>query len=129
MSGCLLDTGIALRAVSEPETLSRAVRSAILKGPAYLSVVSFWEVAIKFTKGTLVVRDPHLWYHAALDALALRPLPCRPEHIAELLSLPRVHQDPFDRALIAQAMAEGLALLTTDSIIPRYATSAFRVIA
>jgi PIN domain nuclease of toxin-antitoxin system len=46
-----------------------------------------------------------------------------------LLSLPSVHRDPFDRALIAQAMVEGLALLTTDSIIPRYATFAFRVIA
>jgi PIN domain nuclease of toxin-antitoxin system len=129
LNGYLLDTGIALRAVSEPDTVSRAVRNAILKGPAYLSVISFWEVAVKSMKGTLVVRDPHLWFDATLNALALRPLLYRPEHIAELLSLPPIHQDPFDRALVAQAMTENLALLTTDSIIPNYATSTFRVIA
>ena len=47
----------------------------------------------------------------------------RPEHIAELLDLPLIHRDPFDRILIAQARREGLTLATSDSRIREYAVS------
>ena len=125
MKGYLLDTGVALIAVSTPERLSVRAKRAIEQGPAFLSVVAFWEVMIKSMKGTLDVGDPRQWYGQTLEALALRPLLYRPEHVAEIFTLPAHHQDPFDRALIAQATVEDLALVTTDATIPRYASLPF----
>jgi len=128
LSGYLLDTGVALVAVHAPERLSRPARAAIEEGPAFLSVIAYWEVMVKAMKGTLDVGDPVEWWRETLDALGLRPLLYRPGHIAAIYHLPPVHQDPFDRALIAQAMVEGLALVTTDGEIARYACEGLRVI-
>jgi len=83
---------------------------------------------IKAMKGMLDVGDPRQWWTETLEALALFPLPYEPEHIAALYGLPPIHRDPFDRALIAQATVEDLVLLTTDAVIPRYASQRFRVI-
>ena len=127
MSRYLLDTGVALMATSEPERLSAEAKAAILAGPAYLSVVSYWEVMIKSMKGLLDVGDPRLWFDETIETLSLQPLLHRPEHVAALFPLRPLHFDPFDRALIAQAIAEDLTLVTTDSIIPGYAP-ALRVI-
>jgi PIN domain nuclease of toxin-antitoxin system len=82
---------------------------------------------IKSMKGTLEVGDPRHWFRQTLAALELQILLYRPEHIAALFVLPPVHNDPFDRALIAQATAEDLTLLTTDATIPKYASADFRV--
>lgn len=128
MKGYLLDTGVALLAVSAPQALPARVRKAIEQGPAFLSVVAYWEVTIKSMRGTLDVGDPRIWFGQTLDALGLCALLYRPEHVAAICPLPPIHQDPFDRALIAQATAEDLTLLTTDAIIGRYASKDFRVI-
>jgi len=119
VSGYLLDTNAALLALADPNRLSRATRRAVLSGPAVLSVVSYWEVVLKTMKGNLDAGDPRGWWHDALDQLAASSLPLRPEHVAGACALPPVHKDPFDRILIAQAMAEELELVTTDGKIPR----------
>lgn len=54
--------------------------------------------------------------------------PLRPQHVAEVCSLAPIHKDPFDRMLVAQAIAENLELVTTDTEIPRYASARLRVI-
>lgn len=128
MNGYLLDTGVALIAAGMPEKLPAQVRKAIERGPAFLSVIAYWEVMIKSMKGTLDVGDPRQWFNLTIEELALRPLLLRPEHIAALYPLAPLHQDPFDRALIAQATAENLTLLTTDATIPAYASARLRVI-
>lgn len=128
MKGYLLDTSVALIAVSTPEVLSAGVRKAIEQGPGFLSVVAYWEVMIKSMRGTLDVGDPREWFGQTLDALGLRSLLYRPEHITALFSLPPIHQDPFDRAMITQATVEDLTLLTTDATVPKYASAGFRVI-
>jgi PIN domain nuclease of toxin-antitoxin system len=128
LKGYLLDTSVALIALSTPEALSSRVRRAIEQGPGFLSVVAYWEVMIKSMRGTLDVGDPRDWFGHALDALGLRTLLYRPEHVAALFSLPPVHQDPFDRALIAQATVEDLTLLTTDATVSKYGSAAFRAI-
>ncbi len=124
-----MDTNIALLAVGTPERLSAAARSTVEKGPCFISVVSYWEVILKAMKGSLDVGDPRQWWSETLDGLELRVLPLRPEHIAAIYHLPAIHQDPFDRALIAQAIVEGLTLLTTDGTIPRYESDRFRTLA
>lgn len=114
--------------MAAPERLSQALRQAIDSGPNALSVVSYWEVILKSMKGNLEVGDPRTWWRDALEQLAATPLSLRPDHVAEICNLPPLHQDPFDRALIAQAIAEDLTLLTTDGWIPRYAGARLRVI-
>ena len=115
-------------AVGSPETLSRPILKALHRGPGFLSVIAYWEVMIKVMKGTLEVGDPRQWWIETLTELALQPLAYRTEHIAAIYDLPPVHQDPFDRALIAQATVEDLALVTTDAVIPRYGSRRLRVV-
>jgi PIN domain nuclease of toxin-antitoxin system len=126
--GHLLDTNIALIALGSPERLSRPARSALLRGPNVLSAVTFWEVSLKSAKQKLDVGDPRVWWETALIELAATSVPLRAEHIAELQNVPALHGDPFDRVLIAQAMAESLALVTTDREIRRYTSHRLRVI-
>jgi PIN domain nuclease of toxin-antitoxin system len=128
VSGNLLDTCAALLALANPDALSPSARKAILAGPNVLSVVSYWEVTLKSMKGTLDVGDPRSWWSDALEQLAATPLVLRPQHIATVYGLQPIHKDPFDRVLIAQAMVEGLALVSTDAEIARYASKSFRVI-
>lgn len=128
MKGYLLDTNATLIALTEPTSLSAAVRTAILTGPNVLSVVSYWEVLLKSMKGNLEVGDPRAWWTDALDQLAAIPLALRADHIAEIYILPAVHKDPFDRALIGQAAVEDLELVTTDGEIPLYASTRIKVV-
>jgi PIN domain nuclease of toxin-antitoxin system len=129
MSGFLLDTGIALLALASPERIPPDVRRAIEGGPVYLSVISYWEVLLKSMKGKLNVGAPRAWWPDALDKLTATPILLRPDHISEVYHLEPIHQDPFDRVLIAQAKVEDLTLVTTDSDIPKYASARFRVLA
>ena len=124
----LLDTNIMLLSLTAPERISPEVRREIEGGAVYLSVISYWEVLLKSSKGKLDVGDPRAWWPDALDKLTATPLPLRPEHISEVYNLEPIHQDPFDRVLIAQATVEDMALVTTDGEIPKYASARFRVL-
>jgi PIN domain nuclease of toxin-antitoxin system len=128
VKGYLLDTNVALLGLTSPERISPAVRQAVERGPVFLSVVSYWEVLLKSMRGKLNVGDPRAWWPDALNHLLATPLVLRPDHIAEIYKLHPIHQDPFDRVLIAQATIEDLALATTDSRIPKYAAGRFRVV-
>ena len=97
-------------------------------GTVYLSVICYWEVLLKSMKGALDVGDPRQWWAGALDSFGARALPVRPEHAAALYELPLIHKDPFDRMLIAQAIAADLTLVTTDRIFPLYASARLRVL-
>jgi len=124
----LLDTHTAVWALDTPEKLTASARRAVLAGRNVLSVVTYWEVMLKSMKGRLDVGDPRVWWHEALEQLAATPLALRPQHIAELYALPPIHKDPFDRMLIAQAAAEGLTLVSSDSEIAQYASKGLRVV-
>lgn len=129
MKAYLLDTNAALLALTDPAKLSPEARAALQTGPNLLSVVSYWEVLLKSMKGKLQVGDPRAWWMEALDQLAATPLLLRPEHLGVVYTLPPLHTDPFDRVLIAQAIAEQSELVTTDREIAQYASAQFRVIA
>jgi len=83
-------------------------------------VASYWEVIIKARKGQLAINDPVAWWLKASKALGAEVLSIRANHVSALQALPGHHRDPFDRILIAQAMADDLTLVTTDEIIHRY---------
>ena len=114
--------------MSMPEKLSPAIHRAIESGLNVLSVVSYWEVVLKAAKGKLDVGDPRAWWKTALSDLAATAMPLRSVHVAEVYNLPAIHQDPFDRVLIAQARVEELTLVATDEVIREYAGARLRVV-
>jgi PIN domain nuclease of toxin-antitoxin system len=124
----LLDTHVALLALAAPEKLSSSIRSAVKRGPNVLSVITYWEVVLKSAKGKLDVGNPLAWWRVALDDLNATSLPLRPDHIAEVHALPPIHQDPFDRALIAQAAVEGFTLVSADQAVGAYAGERVRIL-
>jgi PIN domain nuclease of toxin-antitoxin system len=128
LNGYLLDTDVILLALSEPRRIPRHVRDAVEKERLYMSVLSYWEVVLKVAKGKLHIDEPRAWWGDALENLAATAVPLRAEHVSALYDLPPIHQDPFDRMLIAQAIADNLHLVTTDSEIQKYASNKFRVL-
>jgi len=119
----LLDTCTVLWAARQPERLTARVRALLLDADVELtvSVVSAWEIALK---PELEINDVARWFREAARNLQARILPVRLEHIAALEKLPLRHRDPFDRLLIAQAVAGRLALLTSDQAITKYPEAA-----
>jgi PIN domain nuclease of toxin-antitoxin system len=119
-SAHLLDTSTLLWALGEPERLSARAGRLVEVGENVVSVASYWEVVIKTQKGLLSISDLGTWWRRAIELTAARVLNIRASHITALAALPMLHKDPFDRILVAQAKAEGLALVTNDGSIGAY---------
>src|SRR5712692_1275342 len=117
----LLDTSTLLWALASPERLSSRARRLVDAGENVVSVASYWEVVVKTQKGLLSIADVATWWRRATELIAVRTLPIRASHVTALAALPLVHKDPFDRMLIAQAIAEGLDFVTNDEHISSYA--------
>jgi len=113
----LVDTHVAIWWLSGDRHLSRDTRLAIERADeAYLSPVSLWEMLVKQETGRLEL--PLGFVDALRDDFVELPLTF--EHALEGRSLPLLHRDPFDRMLVAQALAERLTIVTSDATIPRY---------
>jgi len=106
----------------EPNRLSSAAAKAV-QDPAndvWFSSASVWELAIKCTLGKLTLHRPSSELVKAQQQYRILELPVRSEHAVLTETLPSIHKDPFDRILIAQAIAEGLTLVTVDRLLQRY---------
>ena len=118
----LLDTHVLLWAAGTPRRLPRAAR-ALLEDEAnelVFSAASLWEVAIKQQLGREDFRaDARLLRRGLLDN-GYAELPVTSAHAVALDLLSPLHKDPFDRMLIAQALVEGIMLLTADPNLARY---------
>jgi len=115
----LLDTHAVLWALGRPAELASDARVAIEDGEndVLVSAASAWEVAIKRAAGKLEAPDD---FAGAIDAAAFRPLAITVEHASAAGTLPPHHADPFDRMLVAQAMIEGLTVVTRDARFAQY---------
>src|SRR5262249_14769640 len=107
-------------ALGSPERLSPRARRLVDTGENIVSVGSYWEIVIKSQKGLLSIGDLPTWWRRATELTAARVLPIRESHVTALAALPPLHKDPFDRILIAQAIAEGLDLVTNDEPLRGY---------
>jgi PIN domain nuclease of toxin-antitoxin system len=115
----LLDTHIFLWAVAGSRLLKPAARRLIDSADeVYVSAASIWEVAIKARLGKIDA-DPYE-LAGAIEASGFLELPVRAAHAASVTRLALHHNDPFDRLLIAQAIAEPLRLLTADEVLVEY---------
>lgn len=114
----LLDTHVVLWQLSGERELSQSAVAAIAAADDLLfSVVSFAEIGIKAAVGKLVV-PPDL--QAKIADAGVRSLALAAAHGLAVAQLPTHHRDPFDRLLVAQAMTEGLTLVTADPNFAAY---------
>jgi PIN domain nuclease of toxin-antitoxin system len=124
----LLDTHALLWALAGDPRLGPAAVAAIADraNAVYASAASAWEMAIKVGLGKLdVPPDIGAWLPDELRASGIAPLAVTVEHAAGVEELPRHHADPFDRLLIAQAIAENLVIVTVDRQLAHYGVRLF----
>lgn len=124
MSRALLDTHALLWWLRDDDALSGSARALIAdpETAPLASSVSVWEIAIKSARGKLEVHDE------LLDAIVddgFTWLPVSPQHAWAVRTLPHHHGDPFDRLLIAQALAEGIPLVSNDPQLDAYGIERF----
>ncbi len=120
----LADTHALLWAIDSPERLSSRARNALInpRNSISFSTVSLWEIAIKMSVGRLALEaDWRDLIESARQELRASWLLLEPGHCHEVAGLPWHHRDPFDRMLVAQAIAEGMTLISRDRRISRYA--------
>lgn len=121
----LLDTHVFLWIVNGGP-LSEQARTAFLESEnaLFLSAASYWEICVKMSIGKLTLVDN--WaqqFDTEITVNGIRWLPIEPNHCRKLLELPFIHQDPFDRLLIAQALCEEMIIITSDRHIPHYSVT------
>ena len=127
MARYLIDSHIFLWAVDTPEQLLVEEREAIEdpSNDVAVSVATFWELSIKLTKGSVRLRpgkEPIAGDYFAKQAgvAGFSIVPINPPEAEYVRSLPKIHKDPFDRLLIAQARLSSRIVMTRDRVFARY---------
>ena len=125
MERFLLDTHTAIWFFIGDNVLSEAAKKIILNASntKYLSIASAWEVAIKLSIGKLDIDGKTADFVNDAENNGFNILPIKPSHLSALENMPMIHRDPFDRFLIAAAIAEEMTLITVDKNIQRYEVS------
>lgn len=122
----LLDSHSLIWAADDPGKLSTRVHG-LITDPAHdrlLSAATLWEMSIKFGLGKLPLSLPYRdWMDRAIADLGLVVLPITLDHTERQAGLPWHHRDPFDRLLVAQALVEGVPLLSADETLDAYGIS------
>ncbi len=118
----LLDTHVLLWALGNPARLDGTIRDLLedAANEVLFSAASIWEIAIKAGLGRadFTARPEQVAREARLTGFV--ELPVSADAAARVADLPPYHRDPFDRLLVAQAMAEPARLYTVDALLPPY---------
>jgi len=119
MRKVLLDTHVFLWWLDGNDQLGKSALELISDecNEVYVSAATAWEISIKSNKGLLEAPED---IDTAIEKVSFSKLPISVFHGQQAGNLPGHHKDPFDRMLIAQAQAEGLEILTCDSVFPLY---------
>lgn len=124
----LLDTSAFVWSLDEREKLNNSARRTLQEGDqeVFLSAVSSWEIVIKWSLGKLKLpKPPAELIPEALTRFPAQSLPVTHNHSLAVAELPRHHNDPFDRMLIAQARSEKMVLMTADPVFKKYSVETF----
>ncbi len=122
----LLDTHIFLWLISGDRQLLSTWRDSICNrdNESYLSVVSLWEVTVKYQLGKLPLPEPpEIYLPKQRDRHLISSLSLEESSVTQLANLPLLHRDPFDRMLICQALDRGLTIVTVDPKICAYSVN------
>jgi PIN domain nuclease of toxin-antitoxin system len=123
MTRVLLDTRAFLLWVSGSDRLTPTAADAIAHPSSIVlvSAVSAWEIAMKAAAGRLELLGPAEQYVPdRMREHGFAPLPVDLAHALRAGALPRIHGDPFDRMLVAQAQVEDVPIVTGDPLVGRY---------
>ncbi|WP_306206310.1 type II toxin-antitoxin system VapC family toxin [Actinoplanes sp. RD1] len=113
----LLDTHVVIWWLADDDTLAGEIKDRLDHEPdVYVSAATVWEVAIKQSLGKLEPPD----LPERILGCGFRHLPITADHGIAAARLPQHHRDPFDRILVAQALCEGMTLVTRDAQIHKY---------
>lgn len=118
-----MDTHAFLWFILDDPKLSERAKALIADGynVVQISPASYWEIAIKISLGKYALPESfRVFIERELAENDLRILPIEPRHTAALIDLPFHHRDPFDRLLLAQAMAEQIPLVSADPALDAY---------
>lgn len=117
----LIDTHTLLWALLQVDKLSEDVKDVLSNSEGiYVSIVSLWEIAIKQSIGKLDVIYSLEEIADECVKVKINIMQIHPKHLDAIKQLPHIHNDPFDRLLIAQAKTEGMKLITKDGKIAKY---------
>lgn len=118
----LLDTQIALWGLTNDPRLTMKAKELILDANSviYISVASIWEISIKYQLGRGDMPVSGSRATELFSAAGYLLLPILAFHATAVESLPAIHNDPFDRMLVAQALTEPMRLMTHDRTVSRY---------
>lgn len=119
----LLDTHTFLWFVLGDPRLAANAKAAIEEtvNEKLVSPASYWEIAIKIRLGKYRLSEPYEEFtRRGTVENGFVTLPIEPKHTAVLTTLPFHHRDPFDRLIIAQAMVEGIAIISGDTAFDAY---------
>ena len=121
----LLDTHVLLWWLDDPAALEAPARRLIAdpRNRVFVSAAVAWEITIKRQLGKLEAPDD---LEIALEEERFQHLPITVRHALAVAELPAIHGDPFDRIQIAQALLEGLTIVTRDATIPSYEVPSLR---
>lgn len=119
----LLDTAVFLWSVDAQQKLNSRAKQVLENrdDEIFLSPVVSWEIVIKVSRGKLTLARPvGETLNLAFAEFGIQSLPITHAHSLALVGLPSVHNDPFDRMLVAQAKSEGMILMTADAALEKY---------
>jgi PIN domain nuclease of toxin-antitoxin system len=117
----LLDTCVLLWLITGERKLSARANSSLPTAELWSSAASVWEIAVKFSKGSLRLPvAPDRLIPAARERYGISALPIDEESALHVVKLPPLHTDPFDRMLVGQAIIHGLTIVTPDPLVTQY---------
>jgi PIN domain nuclease of toxin-antitoxin system len=116
----LADTHALVWALSDPDLLSAPASRVLAESEVTVSVASLWELILKSGKKDALLQDPLPWWAKYIGQAGVPTLAIRTPHVMALGHLPELHNDPFDRILVAQAIVERMPLVTKDGRLQQY---------
>lgn len=120
MNRVLLDTHTLIWYRSGDNSLSKTAKKIIEDSELFISYASIWEISLLVEKGRILLNEGVTSFIENLLADNFTLLQFKPADFQTLLELPKIHKDPFDRILIAQAINHKLNMVTKDGLIKKY---------
>jgi len=118
----LIDTHILIWHLEDDRQLS-SYHGTLIEDPSnsvFISIASFWEIAIKSSRGRLSLAKSIEDIFSEIDRSTSSILSIEPEHTLQVSKLPFHHKDPFDRMIIAQALSENIPVISSDKYFSDY---------